>query len=94
MASGGPIVDTAPLPARAQFLNVIESIFSGMARAIIHNSNYRSVEEAKGAINRYFDERNRHFREHPRRAGKRIWGKERVPPEFADGNYCKDPRFR
>jgi transposase len=44
--SGGPIVDTAPLPARAQFLNVIESIFSGMARAIIHNSNYRSVEEA------------------------------------------------
>jgi hypothetical protein len=71
VASGGPIVDTAPLPARAQFLNVIESIFSGMARAIIHNSNYRSVEEAKGAINRYFDERNRHFREHPRRAGKR-----------------------
>jgi hypothetical protein len=93
-ASGGPIVDTAPLPARAQFLNVIESIFSGMARAIIHNSNYRSVEEAKGAINRYFDERNCHFREHPRRAGKRIWGKERVPPEFADGNCCKDPRFR
>jgi hypothetical protein len=94
VASGGPIVDTAPLPARAQFLNVIESIFSGMARAIIHNSNYRSAEEAKGAINRYFDERNRHFREHPRRAGKRIWGKERVPPEFADGNCCKDPRFR
>jgi hypothetical protein len=94
VASGGPIVDTAPLPARAQFLNVIESIFSGMARAIIHNSNYRSVEEAKGAINRYFDERNRHFREHPRRAGKRIWGKERVPSEFADGNCCKDPRFR
>src|SRR5580704_8760463 len=84
--SGGPIVDTAPLPARAQLLNVIESIFSGMARAIIHNSNYRSVEEAKGAINLYFDERNRHFREHPRRAGKRIWGKERVAPEFAEWN--------
>ena len=27
VASGGPIVDTAPLPAGAQFLNVIESIF-------------------------------------------------------------------
>ena len=52
------------------------------------------AEAGKGAINRYFDERNRHFREHPRRAGKRIWGKERVPPEFADGNCCKDPRFR
>ena len=94
VASGGPIVDTAPLPARAQFLNVIESIFSGMARAIIHNSSYQSVEEAKGAINRYFGQRNRHFREHPRRAGKKNVGQERVPPEFADGNCCKDPRFR
>jgi len=87
-------VDTAPLPARAQFLNVIESIFSGMARAIIHNSNYQSVAEAKAAIDRYFDERNRHFCEHPRRAGKKIWGKERVPPEFAAGNNCKDPRYQ
>ena len=47
VASGGPIVDTAPLPARAQFLNVIESIFSGMARAIIHNSNYRSERKPR-----------------------------------------------
>src|ERR1700722_2787875 len=29
---------TAPLPAGAQFLNVIESVFSGMSRAVIHNS--------------------------------------------------------
>lgn len=92
--TGGPLVETAPLPARAQFLNVIESIFSGMARAIIHNSDYGSVDEAKAAIDRYFEERNRHFREHPRRAGNRIWGKERVPPEFAEGNNCKDPRYR
>ena len=27
----GPTVETAPLPAGAQFLNVIESVFSGMA---------------------------------------------------------------
>ncbi len=46
----GPTVETAPLPARAQFLNVIESIFSGMSRAIIYNSNYQSVDEAKIAI--------------------------------------------
>ncbi|WP_246729048.1 hypothetical protein [Methylosinus sp. RM1] len=65
-----------------------------MARAIIHNSDYGSVDEAKAAIDRYFEERNRHFREHPRRAGNRIWGKERVPPEFAEGNNCKDPRYR
>jgi hypothetical protein len=37
-----PLVELAQLPASAQFLNVIELIFSGMARAIIHNSNYQS----------------------------------------------------
>ncbi len=91
---GGPIVETAPLPARAQFLNVIESVFSGMARAIIHSSDYKSVDEAKAAINRYFAERNKHFREHPRRAGNKIWGKERELPAFSASNNCKDPRYR
>jgi transposase len=90
----GPIVETVPLPARAQFLNVIESIFSGMARAIIHNSDYGSVDKAKEAIDRYFEERNRHFLDHPRRAGNKIWGKERVPPSFSTSNNCKDPRYR
>jgi len=33
-----PLVKLAPLPTSAQFLNVIESVFSGMARAIIHNT--------------------------------------------------------
>src|ERR1019366_2717712 len=33
-----PIIELAPLPSRAQFLNVIDSVFSGMSRAIIHNS--------------------------------------------------------
>src|SRR4051812_43485686 len=37
VTAGYPIVKTAPLPACAQFLNVIDSVFSGMARAIIHN---------------------------------------------------------
>jgi hypothetical protein len=91
---GGPLVETAPLPACAQFLNVIESVFSGMARAIIHNSDYQSVDEAKAAINRYFAERNDHFRKHPRRAGKRIWGREREPAVFSEANNCKDPRYR
>jgi transposase len=45
----GPIVRLAPLPSCAQFLNVIESVFSGMARAIIHNSDYRSVEHSERA---------------------------------------------
>jgi DDE superfamily endonuclease len=60
-ATGLTRVETAPLPAGAQFLNVIESVFSGMARAIIHNSNYSCVDDAKAAIDRYFAERNQHF---------------------------------
>ncbi len=90
----GPIVETAVLPARAQFLNVIESIFSGMSRAIIQNSNYSSVDEAKAAIDRYFRERNAHFKANPQRAGRKIWGQERGPAEFTASNNCKDPRFR
>jgi transposase len=90
---GTPVVELAPLPACAQFLNVIESVFSGMARAIIHNSDYASVEAAKAAIDRHFAERNEHFKKHPHRAGKKIWGKERVQPEFSEANNCKDPRW-
>ena len=42
-----------------------------MARAIIHNSNYSSVDECKNAIDRYFLERNNEFIANPERAGKR-----------------------
>lgn len=89
-----PVIRVVPLPARAQFLNVIESVFSGMARAIIHNSDYPSPDAARTAIDRYFAERNDHFRTHPRRAGKKIWGKERVASEFSEGQNCKDPAYR
>jgi hypothetical protein len=89
-----PMVKLAPLPARAQFLNVIESVFGGMATAIIHNSDYQSVEEAKAAIDRYFLERNEHFSKHPRRAGKKIWGEELVTTEFREGQNCKHARWR
>ena len=91
---GGPLIETAPLPACAQFLNVIESVFSGMARAIIHNSDYMSMDVAKAAIDRYFEDRNANFQQHPKRAGKKIWGSEREPPAFSDANNCKDPRYR
>jgi hypothetical protein len=89
-----PIVELVPLPTCAQFLNVIESIFSGMARAIIHNSNYQSVKECMKAIDRYFLERNQYFKENPKRAGNKIWGKERVATKFSESNNCKDPLFR
>jgi hypothetical protein len=88
---GFPVVKTAPLPACAQFLNVIESVFSGMARAIIHNSDYPSVEAAMDAIDRYIKDRNEYFSTHYQRAGKKIWGKERVPSLFEEGQNCEDP---
>lgn len=90
---GSPFIRTAPLPVGSQFLNVIESVFSGMARAIIHNSDYSSVESARDAIDRYFEDRNTHFAEHVKRAGSKIWGNELVPSEFREGQNCKDPRY-
>lgn len=89
-----PKFELAPLPASAQFLNIIESVFSGMARAIIHNSDYPSVKAATEAIDRYFSERNQHFKDNPSRAGKKIWGLERTSIEFNAGNNCKDPGYR
>jgi hypothetical protein len=91
---GFPVLETAPLPAGAQFLKVIESVFSGMARAIIHNSDYPSAEAAREAIDQYFQDRNEHFARHPKRAGRKIWGQERVPGEFSEAHNCKDPLCR
>jgi len=73
---------------------VIESVFSGMARAIIHNSDYQSVEAATEAIDRYFSQRNEYFATHLKKAGQKIWGKERVPSLFAEGQNCKDPLYQ
>jgi transposase len=89
-----PEVKLVPLPSSAQFLNVIESVFSGLARAVIHNSNYQSIEELKDAIDRYFLERNLRYEENPKRAGNVIWGSERVKPIFKESNNCKDTRYR
>jgi transposase len=97
-AEGGqslhPLVKLVPLPASAQFLNVIESVFSGMARAILHNSDYQCVGECKKAIDQYFAERNEAYKRNPRRAGNKIWRKELVEPCFKVSNNCKDPNWR
>jgi len=84
-----PAIEIVPLPTSAQFLNVIESVFSGMAKAIIHNSDYQSLAECQHAVDCYFAERNKHFLENPQRAGKKIWGKEVVKPLFNPANNCK-----
>jgi hypothetical protein len=91
---GAPKVVLVPLPARAQFLNVIESVFSGMARAVIHNSDFEGEAEAKKMIDGYIDQRNSYFLQHPRRAGDKIWGRERLPPVFNETQNFKDPSYR
>ena len=73
---------------------MIESVFSGMARSVIHNSDYKAVDDAKAAIDRYFAERNAHFLRCPKRAGRKIWGEEREAADFSEANNCKDPRYR
>ncbi len=45
-----------------------------MSRAVIQNSDYQSEDDAKAAVDRYFNERNAHFRDPPRRAGAKVWG--------------------
>jgi transposase len=89
-----PIVELAPLPASAQFLNVIESVFSGLARSIIHNSDYSCLDECKAAITLYFKTRNDYFIKNPQKAGNKIWGREIVAPVFKDTHNCKDPKCR
>jgi transposase len=91
---GYPQVNLVPLPSCAQFLNVIESVFSGMAKAVIHNSDFPSTEAAQIAIDRYVAERNEQFSKNPKRAGQKIWGDERVPSEFSISHNCKDPKYR
>jgi transposase len=88
-----PYIEMAWLPSSAQFLNVIESVFSGMAKSIIHNSNYGSVDECMSAIDRHFQERNAFFTLHPKKAGKMIWGKELVKSVFDETQNCKDPKY-
>ena len=88
-----PTFEVLPLPTSAQFLNVIESVFSGMARAILHNSDYTTLEDCKAAVTRYFADRNDAFIKDPKRAGKSIWGKERVSSAFSEANNCKDPKW-
>jgi transposase len=69
----GPLITLVPLPSCSQFLNVIESVFGVMKKTVIHHSDYQNAHEMKSAISQHFRERNAHFKDNPRRAGKKIW---------------------
>ncbi len=89
--TGKPAVKITPLPASTQFLNVIESVFAGLARAVIHNSNYPDTNACKKAIDLHFQQRNEDFKAHPKRAGNKIWGKEIVKAKFRETQNCRLP---
>jgi len=65
-----------------------------MARAVLHNSDYLSVDECKEAIDLHFGEKNEAYKKNPRRAGNKIWGRELVESCFKPSNNCKDPNWR
>ena len=71
----GPLIFLIPLPTSSQFLDVIEAIFSGMKRAVIHHSDYKTDTEMKEALSSHFRERNTFFKENPKRAAKRSGSK-------------------
>jgi len=75
-AEQGLKIEVVPLPVSAQFLNVIEAVFSGMKRAVIHNSDYASINDMQQAIAQHFEERNAFYRANPKRAGNKIWDKQ------------------
>ena len=89
-SDAGPIIEFVPLPSSAQFLDVIEAVFSGMKRAVVHNSDYQSVEEMKAAISTHFHERNEFFKHNPKRAGKKIWEID----FFQDHDYLRSGNYR
>jgi transposase len=86
----GPQIKIAPLPSCTQFLNVIESVFCGLAKAVIHNSDYASTGEAKAAIDLHFATRNQHFLANPKQAGRKIWGKELVKAHFSETHHTRN----
>jgi hypothetical protein len=85
----GPLIALVPLPSRSQFLNVIESAFGVMKKAVIHHSDYKNARQMKSAISQHFRERNAYFKDNPRRAGKKIWEIDffRDPRSLPSGNY-------
>ncbi|WP_317897756.1 transposase [Aurantibacillus circumpalustris] len=89
----GPRLVRVELPAGAQFLNVIESVFGGMYRAVIQNSNYATRELCIKAMIRHVEERNIYYKKNPKKAGKKIWGNEQTLPVFKATNNCVERNF-
>jgi hypothetical protein len=88
-AAKGPHIEVVPLPSKSQFLNVIESVFGGMKKAVICNSDYATPLDMQKAIARHFEERNQFYRENPKKAGNKIWDKQRFDFDKLAGGLFK-----
>ena len=60
-----------------------------MVKAVIDNSDYQSVDEAKTAIDLYFEERNEYFLKYPKKVGNKIWRDELARARCKEGQNCK-----
>ncbi len=89
-AGFGALFELVPLPTSSQFLDVLEAVFSGMKNAVIHLSDYQSEDQMKTAISRHFVERNQHFKDNPKRAGRKIWEVD----FFQDMNNLRSGNYR
>lgn len=85
----GPHIDVVPLPSKSQFLNVIEAVFGGMKKAVICNSDYATPHDMQEAIARHFEERNVFYKENPKKAGDKIWDKQRFDFDRLAGGLFK-----
>lgn len=88
-ATKGPHIEVIPLPSNSQFLNVIEAVFGGMKKAVICNSDYPSAQDMQEAIGRHFEERNQFYRDNPKRAGNKIWDKQKFDFDKLAGGLFK-----
>jgi hypothetical protein len=84
-----PHIEVVLLPSKSQFLNVIEAVFGGMKKAVICNSDYVTPHDMQAAISRHFEERNKFYRENPKRAGNKIWDKQKFDFDKLAGGLFK-----
>lgn len=77
------------MPSKSQFLNVIEAVFGGMKKAVICNSDYATPHDMQEAIARHFEEKNIFYRENPKKAGDKIWDKQRFDFDRLAGGLFK-----
>lgn len=85
----GQHIEVIPLPSKSQFLNVIEAVFGGMKKAVICNSDYATPHDMQEAIAKHFEERNTYYTENPKRAGNKIWDKQRFDFDKLAGGLFK-----